>query len=40
MQSFKVFIALVVLGAIGMQSAAAQVLFGAQGAEGEPNREQ
>jgi dienelactone hydrolase len=40
MQSFKAFFALVVLGAVGMQTAAAQVRFGAQGAEGEPNREQ
>jgi dienelactone hydrolase len=40
MQSFKVFFALVVLGAIWTQTAAAQVRFGAQGAEGEPNREQ
>src|SRR6202166_3884330 len=40
MQPFKVFFALVVLGAIWTQTAAAQVRFGAQGAEGEPNREQ
>ena len=40
MQSFKVFFALVVLGAVATQSAAAQVRLGAQGAEGEPNREQ
>ncbi len=40
MPSFKVFFALVVLGAIWTQSAAAQVRLGAQGAEGEPGREQ
>jgi dienelactone hydrolase len=40
MPSFKMFSVLVVLGAIGTQTAAAQVRLGAQGAEGEPNREQ
>jgi dienelactone hydrolase len=40
MPSSKVFFVLVVLGAVGTQSAAAQVRFGAQGAEGEPGREQ
>jgi dienelactone hydrolase len=40
MQSFKAFFALVVLGAVFTQSATAQVRFGAQGAEGEPNRMQ
>src|ERR1700752_3209947 len=40
MLSFKVFSVLVVLGAVGTQSAAAQVKLGAQGAEGEPGREQ
>ena len=40
MLSFKVFFVLVVLGAVGTQSAAAQVRLGAQGAEGEPGREQ
>jgi dienelactone hydrolase len=40
MQSFKVFFALVALGAVWTQSASAQVRFGAQGAEGEPNRAQ
>ena len=40
MQSFKAFFALAVLGAVCAQSATAQVRFGAQGAEGEPDREQ
>src|ERR1700722_952606 len=40
MLSFKMFFVLVVLGAAGTQSAAAQVRLGAQGAEGEPGREQ
>jgi dienelactone hydrolase len=40
MQSFKAFFVLVTLGAVGGQTATAQVRFGAQGAEGEPNREQ
>lgn len=34
----KVFFAAAVLAALGMQTAAAQQSFGAQGAEGEPNR--
>jgi dienelactone hydrolase len=38
MQGLKAFFVLVVLGAICNQPAAAQVRFGAQGAEGEPNR--
>jgi len=40
MQLGKAFCALVVLGAVCTQSALAQVRFGAQGPEGEPNREQ
>ena len=40
MQSFKAFFALVVLGAVVAQPAMAQTRFGAQGAEGEPNRKQ
>jgi dienelactone hydrolase len=40
MQFFKAFFALVVLGAICTQGANAQIRFGAQGAEGEPNRRQ
>jgi dienelactone hydrolase len=40
MHSFKVFFALLVLGAVGAQPVWAQSRFGAQGAEGEPNRKQ
>ena len=40
MPSFKAFFALVVLGAVVAQPALAQTRFGAQGAEGEPNRKQ
>src|ERR1700749_98597 len=40
MRFFKAFFALVVLGAICTQGANAQTRFGAQGAEGEPNRRQ
>jgi dienelactone hydrolase len=40
MQFFKAFFALVVLGVICTQGANAQIRFGAQGAEGEPNRRQ
>jgi dienelactone hydrolase len=40
MQSFKAFFVLAVLAAVGIETAAAQSGFGAQGAEGEPNREQ
>ena len=40
MQSFKALSALVVLGVACTQSAMAQTAFGAQGAEGEPNRMQ
>jgi dienelactone hydrolase len=40
MQLFKAFFALVVLGAVTIQSATAQSALGAQGAEAEPNREQ
>jgi dienelactone hydrolase len=40
MPSLKVIFALVVLVAVGAQAAAAQSRFGAQGAEGEPNRKQ
>ena len=40
MPSLTAFFALVVLGVVSAQAAAAQVQFGAQGAEGEPNREQ
>jgi dienelactone hydrolase len=40
MPSFKVIFALVLLAAISAQAAAAQTRFGAQDAEGEPNRKQ
>jgi dienelactone hydrolase len=40
MQSFKALFALVVCVALGSQSATAQTVFGAQGAEGEPDRMQ
>jgi dienelactone hydrolase len=40
MQWLKAFFALVAIVAVHPQSAAAQRLFGAQGPEGEPNREQ
>jgi dienelactone hydrolase len=40
MQSFKALSALVVCVALGSQSATAQTVFGAQGAEGEPDRMQ
>jgi dienelactone hydrolase len=40
MQLYKGFFALVVLGAVSMPAAMAQARFGAQGAEGEPSREQ
>src|SRR5665647_1324635 len=40
MQSINAFCALVVLAMVCTQSATAQILFGAQGAEGEPNRMQ
>jgi dienelactone hydrolase len=40
MQSLKAFFALVVLAAVGVPTAAAQVRLGAQSVEGEPNREQ
>jgi dienelactone hydrolase len=40
MQSLKVFFALIVLAAGCAQSVTAQTPFGAQGAEGEPNRRQ
>jgi dienelactone hydrolase len=40
MHLFKAFFALLTLAAVGTQTAAAQSGFGAQGAEGEPNREQ
>src|SRR3982075_4124476 len=40
MQSFKPFLALVVFAALCTQTATAQNRFGAQGAEGEPNRMQ
>jgi dienelactone hydrolase len=40
MQSFKVFFVLVVLGVVCTQGATAQTRFGAQGAEGAPNRAQ
>jgi dienelactone hydrolase len=40
MQSFKVLLALVMFAAVGIETAAAQSGFGAQGAEGDPNREQ
>jgi dienelactone hydrolase len=40
MQSSKVFFALAVLAVVGAQSATAQTRFGAESAEGEPNRRQ
>ena len=40
MQSFRAFFLLVVLDLAGPQTASAQTAFGAQGAEGEPNRMQ
>ncbi len=40
MQSFKALLTLLMLAAVGAHTAAAQSGFGAQGAEGEPNREQ
>src|ERR1700730_8506605 len=40
MPSFKALFAVVVLGAVWIQTAAAQERFGPQGPEGEPNREQ
>jgi dienelactone hydrolase len=40
MQSFKALFALVMLGSLWTQSATAQMRFGAQGPEGEPNRKQ
>ena len=40
MHSFKLTLALVALGIVGSQTATAQPPFGAQGAEGEPNRMQ
>jgi dienelactone hydrolase len=40
MQSFKSFLAVLLLGAVCAQAASAQSRFGAQGAEGEPNRKQ
>jgi dienelactone hydrolase len=40
MQSFNALFALVVCVALGSQSATAQTVFGAQGAEGEPDRMQ
>src|ERR1700736_4596516 len=40
MPSFKALFAVVMLGAVWMQTAAAQERFGPQGVEGEPNREQ
>jgi dienelactone hydrolase len=40
MQSFKALFAVVVLGTLWTQSAAAQMRFGAQGPEAEPNRKQ
>jgi dienelactone hydrolase len=40
MHLFKLILALVALGIIGSQTAKAQTQFGAQGAEGEPNRMQ
>jgi len=40
MHSFKLILALVALGIVGSQTATAQPPFGAQGAEGEPNRMQ
>jgi dienelactone hydrolase len=40
MHSFKLILALVVLGIVGSQTATAQPPFGALGAEGEPNRMQ
>jgi alpha-beta hydrolase superfamily lysophospholipase len=38
MQSFKTFYVLVVIGLAGPQTASAQTVIGAHGAEGEPNR--
>jgi dienelactone hydrolase len=40
MHSFKLILALVALGIVGSQTATAQPPFGAQGAEGKPNRMQ
>jgi dienelactone hydrolase len=40
MQSFKTFLALLLFGVVCAQAASAQSRFGAQGAEGEPNRKQ
>ena len=40
MHSFRLIVALVVLGVVGSQTAMAQTKFGPQGAEGEPNRMQ
>ena len=40
MQSLKAFFALVMVAAVCIQVARAQTRFGAQGPEGEPNREQ
>ena len=40
MHSFRLIVALVVLGIVGSQTAMAQTKFGPQGAEGEPNRMQ
>ncbi len=40
MPSFKAFVVLAVLAAVGIETAAAQSGLGAQGAEGRPNREQ
>jgi dienelactone hydrolase len=40
MLSFKAFFALVVCAVLGSQSATAQTVFGAQGADGEPDRMQ
>jgi dienelactone hydrolase len=40
MQSFKAFLALLVLGILCAQPALGQARFGAQGAEGQPNRRQ
>src|SRR5260370_35975983 len=40
MQSFKAFFAMVVFAALCTQTAMAQTRFGAQGAEGEPDRMQ
>src|SRR6202012_4351830 len=38
MHSFKTFLALLLFGVVCAQAASAQSRFGAQGAEGEPNR--